>query len=966
MRYLTKVVIVCVVLAFLIGLVGFFVIPPVVKPILAEKLSEISHRHVTIAQIAFNPYTLSVTVKGFAVTERGQSRPFVSFDELYVQAQGFYSLLKRAVILKEIRLTRPYIRVLRHEDRTYNFSDLIPPAEAGPEQKKPFYFSLNNIRIIDGSVDFDDKPAQTQHHIRQLNLAIPFISNIGHAVNEYIEPRFSAIINGTPYELVGKTKPFIASKESYVDVNIKDIDIPYYLNYLPMKMNCRLTSARLDTEVKLSFISPESKPPAITLTGSATLRDVALDDLRHRKILRVPTMHIALASVAPMVPDIHLAEISLRAPEVVVRRDRRGNINLFTLLPSGKSGRSSPRTENKTPVNVRVDTVTVEAADVAFIDEVPSEAAHIHLSPLELKGVNLSTERGTKGNVALSLTVNNSGRITVTGPVTANPLSAELAVAVKNLRIRTIQPYFADRIKVHVTGGTVSTTGHLIFAQVSGKKPRMTYTGNLAVSRLSTVDQAYEKEFVNWKQLYFDRLQAGLDPFFVTIRGISLTDFYVRIFINPDGTMNIQQIFGEEPRGAGSGEPAEKVLQGEAPSATPRNIKIGKVTLQGGTIDFHDHFITPNYSATMLNIGGSVTGLSSEEITRATIDLRGNLGHGSPIEITGTINPLIKDLYADVKLRFKDIELSPVTPYASKYLGHPILKGKLTFDVAYLIENRKLDARNNIFIDQLTFGDRVESPEAIEAPVKLAVALLTDRNGRINLDIPLSGSLDDPTFSVWPIIWKVIVNLITKAVTAPFTLLMSLFGGGEERRYIEFTYGSNEMTPEGLKKIDSLAKALYERPNIKIEIAGYVDVENDTEGLKRAEFMRKIKVQKLNDMIRHGEPALPAERVSISPPEFEKYLTRAYLVEKFPKPRTVIGTAKSLPPQEMEKLMLAHIVVTEGDLRALASRRAEVVKGLLLESGKVTSDRLFIVQPASLSPPHKDKVKDSRVDFTLK
>jgi len=165
-----------------------------------------------------------------------------------------------------------------------------------------------------------------------------------------------------------------------------------------------------------------------------------------------------------------------------------------------------------------------------------------------------------------------------------------------------------------------------------------------------------------------------------------------------------------------------------------------------------------------------------EEISRAKVDLKGNLGRGSPIDIKGTINPLAKDRYVDMNVSFKDIELSPATPYAIRYLGYTIEKGKLTFDVKYLIEGNKLTAQNKFFFDQLTFGEKVESPDAIKLPVTTAVSLLKDRNGQINLDVPLSGSLDDPKFSVWPIIWQVIVNLITKAVTAPFALLGSLFG----------------------------------------------------------------------------------------------------------------------------------------------------------------------------------------------
>ncbi|OPY92746.1 MAG: hypothetical protein A4E73_00816 [Syntrophaceae bacterium PtaU1.Bin231] len=398
----------------------------------------------------------------------------------------------------------------------------------------------------------------------------------------------------------------------------------------------------------------------------------------------------------------------------------------------------------------------------------------------------------------------------------------------------------------------------------------------------------------------------------------------------------------------------------------PRNIQIGKVTLQGGTLDFTDRFIKPSYSARMLQIGGSVTGLSSEEISRAAIDLKGNLGHGSPVEITGRINPLARDLYADVKLGFKNIELSPVTPYSSRYVGHPILKGKLTFDVAYRIEKRKLDARNQIFLDQLTFGERVDSPDAIKAPVTLAVSLLADRNGRIQLDIPISGSLDDPEFELWPILWKILGNLIAKAVTAPFSLLASLVGGGEELSYIEFEAGSDLLTPEGKDKAQSVAKVLFERPGLKMDIVGQVDRDRDKDGLKRAELQRRITAQKLKDLARKSDRGVGPEQAQVQPGEYEKYLTAAYRSMAFPKPRNAIGIIKSLPAPEMEKLMLAHIDVTDSDLRQLAARRAERVKEFILQAQDIASGRIFVLEPGSHSPRTNERARESRVDFILK
>jgi hypothetical protein len=981
MGCLKKIIISFVIVFILVGIAGFFILPPIIKPLIIEKMSEALHREVTIEKININPYTLSMTLKKFAIKDPAQASPFLSFDELYVRAQGISSLFKKAVILNEIRLTGPYVNIYRHEDGTYNFSDLIPKEEVKlKEEKKPFHFSLNNIQLINGSIDFWDGPKKTRHTVREMHFSIPFISNIEHYVNDYVEPRFSATINGNPYQLTGKTKPFLSSREMSFDVDIRDIDIPYYLNYVPVKMNFKLTSARLDTKMKIDFIMHKDKPPSIRLSGNVALNKVALDDRLNNKILRLPALNVVLASVEPLIPDIHLSQISFQTPEVVIRRSKAGDVNLLNLMPKEKQekqvkkDKAAPQPAQKSAMKARIDDITIEKAKVTFLDSLPTEPSDIRVDPLNLKVMNLSMEKGSSGNVNLSLTINKKGEISIKGPLGIDPLHADLSIDVKNLTIRTFQSYFTEKIKINVTRGAISAAGSVSLSLDGKGEPRVKYTGKISVSNLASIDKALSNDFVNWKQLYFDQVVAGYNPFFLAIKGVSLTDFYARIMINPDGTMNVQNIFGAEGEKGGKepvkeavpAQPAQKAAEAEKSDAMTRSVKIGKVTLQGGTIDFTDHFIKPNYSVQMLNIAGSVSGLSSEEISRATVDLKGNLGHGAPVEITGKINPLIKDLFADMKLNFKDIELSPVTPYSSKYVGHPIQKGKLTFEAAYLIDKRKLDARNKVFIDQLTFGDKVESSDAIKAPVTLAVSLLTDRKGQINLDLPVSGSLDDPKFSVWPVIWKIIVNLITKAATAPFALLASLIGGGEEMSFIEFDYGSAVVTEANQKKITSLVKALHERPNLKMDIGGYIDPEKDKDGLKQSEFNRKIKAQKLKDMIRQGAAVVPLEQIQVRPQEYEKYLTMAYKAENFPKPRNIIGIQKSLPLQEMEKLMVTNIEVSNSEMRQLISQRAENVKKLILTSGEVTPGRVFIIEPPSLSPKKKENVKDSRVDFTLK
>ncbi len=312
------------------------------------------------------------------------------------------------------------------------------------------------------------------------------------------------------------------------------------------------------------------------------------------------------------------------------------------------------------------------------------------------------------------------------------------------------------------------------------------------------------------------------------------------------------------------------------------------------------------------------------------------------------------------------MDLSPLTPYSGRYAGYEIEKGMLSMTLSYRIEKKKLDADHKVFIDQFTFGNPVESPQATKLPVKLAVSLLKDRKGEIHLDLPVTGQIDDPKFSVWKIVWKIIGNLLVKAATAPFALIGALFGGGEELAYLEFDPGLSDIPAAGEAKLRNLGKALYERPALKLEIEGHADLERDPDALRQVVFRRKVAAQKVKALAKAGQAAPAVDNVRVEPAEYPKYLALAYKEEKFPKPRNVIGMAKELPAPEMEKLMMTHIQVTDSDLRQLAVDRAARVRDALVADGKVEPGRVFLVEPKSLAPAKKEKQKDSRVDFLIK
>jgi hypothetical protein len=646
--------------------------------------------------------------------------------------------------------------------------------------------------------------------------------------------------------------------------------------------------------------------------------------------LQVPELGVKGLDIDLAKRTVTIGEAATRNGTLQVIREKDGTLDLEKLLPRSDVKAASP--PSKSPVKnaaqpewlVQVKKAALERYTVRAVDRTPRDPVTVRIFFLDVTAEDLSTEKNRRGKVSLKTTVNKTGKVAVGGAVGIHPVSADLNLDVRTIELVPLQPYVTDRVNISLMGGKVSARGKLMLA-TRDKTIRTTYSGEVSVANLATVDKATSEEFLSWNSLHLDGIRVGTGPLSVAIRQVALTDFYSRIVVTPDGTLNVQGIVkkeGQPPALTTAGGTPDNNLAAVPPesAAPPTPVAIETVSFQGGRINFTDHFIKHSYSANLLEVGGRVSGLSSEETRMAEVDLRGTLENYAPLEITGKINPLRNDLFVDLKIDFKDMDLSSLTPYSGRYAGYTIEKGKLSLSLKYLIVNRKLDASNNVFLDQFTFGDAVESPDATKLPVRLAIALLKNRKGEIALDLPLSGSLDDPQFSLGRVIIKIIVNLLAKAATSPFALLGAVFGGGEELTYLEFNYGTETPDGPGEAKLMTLVKALHERPSLRLEIAGHADKEKDREALRQALFDRKVRSQKLKD----------------------------------------------IPVLEMEKLIYTHLQVTDDDLRLMAQRRSRAVKDFLIASKQVAPERVFLVEPKALAPEKKEKQRDSRVVFVLK
>jgi hypothetical protein len=747
---------------------------------------------------------------------------------------------------------------------------------------------------------------------------------------------------------------------------------PYYQDQILFEIE----DGRIDLSTRYKYAKGEKEPEILFSGISLSLNALRLRKTgEHQDFVKIPNLSIKEADLDVTKRELKIGTFSTHKGEVLIKRLKNGDIDLLKLTPPApKEAAKSITTEDKPkepekPWLITLKRMSMEDHLIKLEDQTTADPVTLAVHNIRLRGENISTAKKSKGKLALSVVLNEKGTISSTGTFGIDPLSADLKMELKGIEIVPLQPYFTHRVNINVTDGAMSTTGNLLLNTNDKKELRITYKGEASLTNFSSVDKLEGADFLKWESLSFSELNAGFNPVLVNIKGISLTNFYVRAYVASDGTVNFQNVLKKEESKTGvpsAPPPQQEKSATAAKEKESSNINIDMITLQGGKVDFSDKSVKPEFLTKLSEIGGRVSGLSSQDNTTGDVELRAVLNDYAPIEITGKINPLTENLFVDLTARLKDLDLSPTTPYSGKYVGYTIEKGKLSFDLKYLINKRKLDSQNHIFLDQFTFGDKVESPKATKLPVKLAVALLKDRKGVINLDLPVTGSLDDPKFNIWSIILKILVNLISKAATSPFSLLGAAFGGGEELSYIEFDYGRTNILEANVKKLQTIEKALHDRPSLKMDIEGHVDMEKDRDGLKQYLFDKKVKVQKLNEMVKKGQPTIPVDEVKIEKQEYEKYLKMAYKEEKFPKPKNVLGMAKDIPAPEMEKLMLTNIEVKEGDLRTLASQRSMRVKDAILKSGQVEPERVFVLEPKSLAPEKKEKVKDSRVDFKLK
>ncbi|EMH3377814.1 DUF748 domain-containing protein, partial [Burkholderia multivorans] len=877
---------------------------------------------------------------------------------------------------------------------------------AADTKTPPLDLTIRHVAIDGGTVNLDDRVPATPTALALTKLAATLD---GFALQRKTPAKYTL---STSLSRGGDLKA-----EGTVDVAAKQVDTKLVVDalalaplqpYLGEATRARVLDGALGATINAKADWGKTPLDAQVADSELSLKSLKLatPDAKAPAIV-LPDARAKIAKVDVAARTAEIASVDAHGLALDVKRLKNGNIDLAAFASPAQPAVPQRTVARKAQAaapswHYRIDALNVKEASANFTDLSTPRPVKLAIKPLDLSVQKLGDDMTKPLPVQLKATLNRKGSLNVAGDVTAQPLKLALKIDGNRVDAAAFEPYFGSALNATIASALLNAQGNLTFAQAKDTM-RAAYRGNVALVDVRMLDKATSDPFAGWRSLALTNLKANYDDKGTDVDAarVTFSNFYGRVLLDAQGRLNLNDIVAKETgpaqsltRDASKSEPvplsagvtppaaaqaasAAAAQQASAPAAAsatvvvkaapapqrPVRMHFGELVLQNGRVTYTDNFIKPNYTANLVAIKGTVGAFGTDSTTSAPVDVAANLAGNGPISIKGSVNPLIDKPALDLTATAHDIELTNLTPYSAKYAGYPITKGKLNVDLHYQLANDQLKANNHIFIDQLTFGDHIDNDTATKLPVKLAISLLKNTRGEIDVNLPVSGSLSNPEFSVGGLIWRALLNLIAKAVTSPFSLLAHAFGsGGEDLGYVEFAPGSAVLTDAQQKKLDTVVKMLTEKPSIRLDLIGRVDPDKDTPGLRTAYVDRLVRQQKLKDVVGQGESIDPMT-VNVEPGEYDKYLTRAYKAADFKKPRNLIGLQKTLPEADMKKALAEHAPADDNALRALAQQRAQAVRQYL--DGKIDAKRVFVVAPKLDAKGIEDKGATTRVDFGL-
>jgi hypothetical protein len=998
---------------------GFLILPPIIRAVAVKQLSSQLDRKVSIQKVKINPYVFSVTIRGLLIEDK-DGEPFLSWDEVYVNFQPT-SIFRKEWTFADIRVTRPFVRAQMNKDYTLNFSDLIQKfstnaPEATPKTpSKPLLVHVRRLQIIGAQLSLADFTVRT-----------PFKRVIG-PLDLNLEDFHTMPDINSPYSFAGTTDagelfswrgyvcvdPLRSEGELTVDHVTLNKFAPLYQDIVNFKIRSGQFGVHADYRVELS---QSHRTVAIT-NGAYALRNFKLAEpdgtndiveVRHLAVTGasadLETHHAEVGRIVAMDASLFLERNKNKSVNLVEAATPNANVNqsgVVLVLLRSVTNAVAMLLQSTNQWTAIIHEVNYTNCAVHLRDYAYARPASLDLDDISLTAKNISNFSDTNLTAALSMRWNTEGKIGIQTTASLSPPTADVHFDFDNLNLNTLDPYLETEFNLLIPSAGYGLLGDVHLRTPTNGLPNATFQGDTWINHFHAVDGVRGEDLLKWDSVRVSGIEANLNPLGASIKQISLNNVSVNAVIETNGTINL--LLALQPAGAApavtnsptsaktSGASTNKLLSGLPP------VSISAIVITNAQLRFTDRSVTPNVSLTIDRVSGAISGISTAELHHGNVDMRAVVDDVALAQVAGQINPFSGTQKNHVTIFMTNMDLVPASPYSGKYAGYRIARGNLNLDLTYDLIGRNLKSQNVITVDQFNFGEKVDSPDATKLPVRLGVAILKDREGKIVLDVPVEGNLDDPKFRIHKVVMRAIVDILTKVATSPFSLLGAAFGGGgEELSYEEFDPGIADVSDADRKKLDTIDKALYDRPALQLQLSGSIDPVNDRDALQRAAFDRELRTRQWNSLSKSKKEAITPDQIVLTPEERTHWVNELYgealskgtispavlaahtnlaaIAAQIAPPKkskkqaeflvqesqatqspqkaaaapvpTPTPSKSILPPitDPKEALLVAIMPVSDSDLEALAINRAKAVRAYILAGGRVEPARIFLEQ----------------------
>ncbi|AQS35676.1 protein of unknown function (DUF748) [Shewanella psychrophila] len=978
-RYLTILLTIYLIFTALLGLL----VPYLAHKQVPQALSSMLQRPVVLEDISINPFTLKVSLTDFSIQEKDNSS-FVGFGKLTFQLDFWRSVINRALSVDHVTLEKPYAlleRLNQPDSYVFNFSDIIHElasndanVTANNQTEEPTglpHIKVNDLSILNAELLYTDKVSHSRLHYPAMTLHLKafdtlknFDSN-GNGSNHF-SIRFVGQNGG---EIATQGKLQLSPLNIIGELQLTAIQLPQFWSFIADDVKAELSTGQFSFNSHFEIQAKKDQPlQLLTQDGHFSLENISFVD-GQRPLLSLPLFSVNGIRLNLADKQVEIASVETEKLSLNASLTKQGLDILPLFMPVGTSVKeqppksaqqetasaqqeAKPQPENK-PANTStwsavITNVSVKDYDLNLVENRLTDNTPWRIFPFNLSTSEIHSDLESPIEYRLDLVINDKGTFESSGSVDAKQETLKADIALSKFDLRQLQAYLQPYINIDLKQGELNTKGSL----TAGSDKALYFAGDINVDQLLVQDKLHKKTLTKWQSMSVNRLVFDQEKNKLSIESVDFTKPYGRIIIAEDKSTNIQALLVKSSPEQSSKTP--KVAKTE-PQA-PLEIDIGKIRFKQGSTFFADNSLTPSFAASIEQLEGTVDKLSSTAKLPASVDIKGKIDKYAPVTLKGELNPLLEMPYLDLALNFNSVELTSVNPYSGTYAGYYIDKGQLSLSLNYQLENNRLKGSNHLVVDQLQLGKPSDSSLATTLPVTLAIALLQDRHGVIDLGLDVSGDLDSPSFSFGSIIMTAFTNVITKAVTAPFTLLAGLFDDDEQLDKIAFESGQTQISTDEQEKLATLAKALLDRPKLTLSIEGAIDAVTDSRTLKE-----QMLHQKLADLSQTEIESLPSE-LSASNFPTEGTLSEA-LINVYKQETGLSASELKLSIEkehteeaelDQEKLQtLWHIalynfslnkqVVDDGILGTLASSRASAVKTHLVEINKIPPSRIFLL-----------------------